>query len=63
MTTTEHLARLHALESQIAATADDMRAPLVAALERLVSDAERKGMDVGMDEDALDEDFFDNMPV
>lgn len=60
------LQKRHALENRIAATADDHRAPLVAALERLVAQAENTGVatPVAPDTlDALDEDFFDNMPI
>lgn len=60
---TADLARLHALENQIAATADDQRAPLMAALERLVAQAQRKGMRPTVDYDAMEDDLFDNMPV
>jgi hypothetical protein len=61
--TTSDLQKMHALENQIAATADDERAPLVAALKRLVAQAEDKGVAVPAAPDTLDEDFFDNMPV
>ena len=63
---TSDIERLTALENQIAATADDMRAPLMAALERLVTQAQAGGHAVGRLGEApeeIDEDFFDNMPV
>lgn len=64
---TSDMERLTALETQIAATADDMRGPLMAVLERLVAEAQAAGHGttagiVGAP-DEMDEDFFDNMPV
>lgn len=57
------LEKLHELETQIAATAEDQRAPLLDALERLVKQMQAKGMTPPVDLDSRDDDAFDNMPV
>jgi len=57
------LERLHALENQIAATAEAQRAPLMAALEQLVAQAQSKGTALQVDDQAFDDDLFDNMPI